>query len=40
TGKHTACGEQHVLTTHTAVFDAQVKPLHGSSTEHNTPGAQ
>jgi hypothetical protein len=41
-GKHIACGEQHELTMHTEVFDAQVYVilLHGSSIEHKTPGAQ
>jgi hypothetical protein len=35
-GKHTACGEQHELTTHTEVLDAQawVVLLHGSKSEH------
>ena len=35
-GKHTACGEQHELTMHTDVFDAQVNEvlLHGSKIEH------
>jgi hypothetical protein len=41
-GKHTACGEQHELTTQTEVFDEQVYVLlsHGSRIEHSTPGAQ
>jgi hypothetical protein len=41
-GKHTACGEQHVLTTHTEVLDAQVCVIlsHGSNSEHKTPGPQ
>ena len=41
-GKHTACGEQHELTTHTEVFDTQayVTLLHGSKIEHRIPGAQ
>jgi hypothetical protein len=41
-GKHTACGEQHELTTHTEVFDVQgyVILLHGSKIEHRIPGAQ
>jgi hypothetical protein len=41
-GKHTACGEQHELTTHTEVFDAQVYVilLHGCKIEHAIPGAQ
>jgi hypothetical protein len=41
-GKHTACGEQHELTIHTEVFDAQVYVLlsHGSKIEHRIPGAQ
>jgi hypothetical protein len=35
-GRHTACGEQHELTMHTEVFDAQayVILLHSSKTEH------
>jgi hypothetical protein len=41
-GKHTAFDEQHELTTHTEVFDAQmyVVLLHGSKSEHSIPGAQ
>ena len=41
-GKHTVCGEQHELTMHTEVFDAQVYAvlLHGSNIEHTIPGAQ
>ncbi len=41
-GKHTACGEQHELTTHIEVFDAQVYVvvLHGCKIEHRIPGAQ
>ena len=41
-GKHTACGEQHELTTHTELFDvhALVILLHSSIIEHTTPGAQ
>ena len=41
-GKHTACGEQHELTMHTDVFDAQVYVilLHGCKIEHTTAGAQ
>ncbi len=41
-GKHTACGEQHELTIHTEVFDAQVYVTlsHGSKIEHRIPGAQ
>jgi hypothetical protein len=41
-GKHTACGEQHELTTHTDVFDAQANVilLHGSKIEHRIPGEQ
>jgi hypothetical protein len=42
TGKHTACGEQHELTVHIKVFDAQVYVilLHGSKIEHEIAGAQ
>jgi hypothetical protein len=41
-GKHTACGEQHELTMHTEVFDAQVYVVlsHSSKIEHRMPGAQ
>ncbi len=41
-GKHTACGEQHELTTHVEVFDVQVYVilLHNSKIEHRIPGAQ
>ncbi len=41
-GKHTACGEQHELMTHTDVFDAQsfVILLHGVRIEQRIPGAQ
>lgn len=41
-GKQTACGEQHVLTTHTEVIDLQVNVtlLHGSKSEQRIPGAQ
>jgi hypothetical protein len=41
-GKHTACDEQHELTTHTEVFDVQVYliVLHGCKSEHSIPGAQ
>jgi hypothetical protein len=41
-GKHTACGEQHELTTQTEVFDIQVNILllHGSKVKHSTPGAR
>ena len=41
-GIHTACDEQHELTMHTDVFDAQVYVilLHGSKIEHRIPGAQ
>ncbi len=41
-GKHIACGEQHVLITHTDVLDAHVYVilLHGSRIEHKTAGAQ
>ncbi len=40
-GKHTDCGEQHELMTHTEVFDVQVYVilLHGSKIEHRKPGA-
>jgi hypothetical protein len=41
-GKHTACSEQHELTTHTDMFDAQpfVILLHGVRIEQRIPGAQ
>jgi hypothetical protein len=41
-GKHTACGEQHELTMHTDVIEAQlyVTLLHGSKIEQRIPGAQ
>jgi len=41
-GKHTAGVEQHELTMHTEVFDAQVYVLllHDSKIEHRIPGAQ
>jgi hypothetical protein len=41
-GMHTACEEQHELTTHTEVFDAQVYVilLHGCKIEQEIPGAQ
>lgn len=41
-GRYTACGEQHELTAHTDVFDAQVYVilLHDSKIEHIIPGAQ
>jgi hypothetical protein len=40
-GKHTSRGEQHELTMHTEVFDAQICVilLHGSKIEHRIPGA-
>jgi hypothetical protein len=41
-GKHTVCGEQHELTTHIEVFDAQVYVilLHDCKIEHAIAGAQ
>ncbi len=41
-GKQTACNEQHELTTHTEVLDAQVYviALHDCKSEHSIPGAQ
>jgi hypothetical protein len=41
-GTHTFCGEQHELTMHTEVFDAQAYVIlsHGSRIEHRIPGAQ
>jgi len=41
-GKHTAAGVQHELTTHTDVFDEHplVTLLHGSKIEHRLAGAQ
>ena len=41
-GKHIGCDEQHELTMHTEVFDAQVFVIlsHGCKTEHRIPGAQ
>jgi hypothetical protein len=41
-GKHTAGDEQHELTTHVEVIDAQVFVIlsHGSKIEHSIPGAQ
>lgn len=41
-GKHTGWDEQHEFTTHTDVFDVQVKfvLLHESNIWHDIPGAQ
>jgi hypothetical protein len=41
-GKHTTSDEQHELTTHTEVSDAQAYVIssHGSKIEHSIPGAQ
>lgn len=41
-GRHIACGEQHELTMHMEVFDAQVYVIlsHSSKIEHRIPGAQ
>ncbi len=41
-GKHTACGEQHELITHTEVFEVQIYAilLHGSKIEHRVLGPQ
>jgi hypothetical protein len=41
-GKHIGCCEQHELTTHIEVFDAQINVIlsHGSKIEHRIPGAQ
>ena len=41
-GKHTACGEQHELITHTEVFNAQVYVvlLQACKIEQSIPGAQ
>jgi len=40
-GKHTSCVEQHELTMHTDVFDAQAYLilLHGFKIKHRIPGA-
>ena len=41
-GRHTACDEQHDFTMHIEVLNAQLCVIlsHGSSNEHEMPGAQ